>query len=146
MQNKRGFASIWVIVGLVAILIGGVGYFAWMGKSNQVSATIDQSSLSTESAKPTITGTVQSANGIGIFISSQPLPAVNPDPGLYSDESDHGGGVILTGGRFSDTVNTALPAGTYHVGVYSVVGNYTSNGFQGNTYTLLTAGMLTVNA
>ncbi|HUD03121.1 MAG TPA: hypothetical protein VMR46_03895 [Candidatus Paceibacterota bacterium] len=124
------------------------------------SATLDQSSLFSASAKPTIKGTYSNVSGgIGLFIATQPLPNEIPSNGtpngvVFSDGSDHGGGVDMSGyanssssGVYTDTLWQALPNGTYYVGIYEISTIYNSNGFQGyNTSYLLTSGTLTVTA
>ena len=137
----------------------GIATSSSTSETTAASATIKQSSLYSTFANPFITGTFSNlSGGIGIFIATQKLPAeilpnATPAGIVFSDGSDHGGGVNLSAaganasGTYSDTLWQALPNGTYYVGIYEISTIYTSSGFQGyNTAYLLASGMLTVNS
>ena len=123
-------------------------------------ATIDQNSLISTSAKSTIAGTFSNlSGGIGLFIATQPLPTeITPNGSapagvVFSDGSDHGGGVEMSttgdnsSGTYSDTLWKALPNGSYYVGIYQTSTIYNSSGFQGyNTSYLLTSGTLNIQS
>lgn len=121
-------------------------------------ATIDQSSLTSSSSKPTITGTYTNAYGLEVVIAKGALPQTSalsasiPNQ-VWSDRSDHGGGVILSGGEsssgtFSNKIVDSLPDGTYTVGIYFDVIYYpqTDENIARDTRTLLTQGTLVVKA
>ncbi|MEI6864340.1 MAG: hypothetical protein WCK46_03210 [Candidatus Adlerbacteria bacterium] len=119
-------------------------------------ATLDQSSLISDSATPTITGTYLKTTGLEIIIAKgnlpQTAPLIEPVPGeVWSDRSDHGGGIVLSGdssGAFRSTVTTLLPDGTYTVGVYfdSVYYPQTEENLARDLRTLLTQGTLVVHS
>lgn len=121
-------------------------------------ATIDPRSLTSTSSKPTITGNYTNAYGLEIVIAKGPLPETSalsvPVPNLvWSDRSDHGGGVMLSGagsdaGTFKSTVTNSLPDGTYNVGIYFDIIYYpqTDENLARDTRTLLTQGTLTVQS
>src|SRR6202012_3260486 len=105
----------------------------------KASATLDPSSLVSSTSKPTITGTFSNLNGdgIGLFIATQPLPAQIPPNGpspsgvVFSDASDHGGGVNMSSaenlsGTYSDALWQSLPNGTYYIGIYETSTDYNS--------------------
>lgn len=122
----------------------------------QAIASLDQSSLTSDSATPTITGTYLKTTGLEIIISKGNLPQIasllEPIPGeVWSDRSDHGGGIVLSGdssGSFRSTVTTLLPDGTYNVGVYfdSVYYPQTEENLARDVRTLLTQGTLIVQS
>ena len=124
------------------------------------SATIDQSSLTNSSGSPVITGAYLATNGLALVIvsgnvslPSNTLPSMTAPGTVFRDESDHGGSLQMTGfstgeigGRFTENTIPSLTAGTYTAGIYNVVGQYSSSGYQGNTYALLTTGTLNVTS
>jgi PKD repeat protein len=87
--------------------------------SHAPSATLDQSSLMTGSATPTITGTASNTgSNFGISIGK-------------GDKEFGSGNIPVVNGRWSVTVSPALSAGSHEVDVY-------------NDNVLITSGMLTV--
>jgi hypothetical protein len=102
------------------------------------SGHIDQTSLDSGLASPTITGTFSGAGGVGIVIVSG--KRMLPKRGFFSDIkytvdygfSDHGGDVDVeytkltprTYGRFSYTIEDTLKTGTYTVGEYVFGGGW----------------------
>lgn len=122
----------------------------------KATATIDKNSLTTSSSKPTITGTFSNTNGIEVIVTRGTLPsdglmsAMVSQP-VWSDRSDHGGGVMLNGtsaGTWSNTISTALQNGTYRVGIYQDTLYYpqTDANMAKNSRRLLASGTLVVNA
>ncbi|MSU74197.1 peptidoglycan-binding protein [Candidatus Kaiserbacteria bacterium] len=92
--------------------------------TNIASATIDQSSLISNSATPTISGTAANVSGIGITVSN------------LGGKVFGSGKVSMIGNKWAVTVLPMLPAlGTYTVSVY----DYTSNA-------LLTTGTFTMTS
>lgn len=122
----------------------------------KTTATIDKNSLTTSSSKPTITGTFSNTNGIEVIVTAGTLPldglmsAMVSQP-IWSDRSDHGGGVVLNGtsaGTWSNTISTTLKNGTYRVGIYQDTLYYpqTDANMAKDSRRLLASGTLVVNA
>ncbi len=122
--------------------------------STQPSATINQSSLTTGSATPVISGTYSNTGAMALAIcaGNASLPINSLPNCVFVDHSDHGGSLqttstSATSGTFVDNYAPSLASGTYTVGVYTYQNIYTSAGYQGPSgITLLTTGTLTVNA
>ena len=106
-------------------------------------ATINQSSLTSTSGTPTITGTYENASDIAVYVSPQPLPTTNPDFSklIWAGDLGQGGGISGSGNRYSapliaNGVWPAVSSGTLYVGVYNDSG--------GPTGSLLASGTLTI--
>ena len=109
-----------------------LGYQCVSGISNS-SVTIDQSSLTSSSAQPTITGTVSGQSGLWVLIGT--VGGGENDTALLSTSL---GNVTISGNTWRATVNQAtISPGTYIVHVKSV----NAYGGSGN---LLTSGTLTI--
>ncbi len=117
--------------------------------SSTPTATIDQSSLTTTSLTPTITGTVTNTSWICVYVGSGPLPlrSTGPDsiPGYKWGDCNASGVISMTNGRWSMPMRgytgSTLTPGTYTVGVYNVPQNSESG-----ILPLLVSGILTVNS
>lgn len=169
MNTQKGFALVLILILVILGLsvVGGGAYFykhpqkapsfdfplAPMASSTSQnfstpSATIDKTSLTSNSANPTITGTFAGLNGLRVVIAKQAIPetetvltTLNPAV-IESSVSDHGGDVNLnaTMTAYSSKVYTPLPDGSYWVGVYA------KSEKSGGVYTiLLTSGTLAVS-
>ena len=113
-----------------------VHVLSFSGKANGgVSATIDQSSLTTSNAQPTLTGTISGTSNLWVLIGT--VGGGENDSGIMGTSQ---GNITVSGSTWSATLNAStLSPGNYVVHVYDM------NQY-GGKQNLLASGSLTVRA
>ncbi len=158
MRNQRGFINAIVLLFIVVIAIGAVNYFVFVKNAsapvveNNISASIDHTSLTSSSPNPTITGAATNISKLAVFIYNTDFDH-QPDYGVYGP---YPGVIDVVNGRWSYHLGTNdysgatnLEPGTYKVEVRNYFGSKSSDGeglarlLQGQ---ILATGLLTVSS